>query len=60
MFHLDDLLSNFMSDFDAISNNVQQLIASTRDKQSDHDILWPRHGPDPVFLIKQHDKDPDH
>eukprot|EP00957_Ditylum_brightwellii_P149774 11406429-Ditylum_brightwellii.AAC.1 len=60
MFHLDNLLSNFMSDFDAISNNLRQLIAPTRDSTSNHDILWPRHGPDPICLIEQHDKDPDH
>eukprot|EP00957_Ditylum_brightwellii_P058416 4429792-Ditylum_brightwellii.AAC.1 len=60
MFHFDDPLSDFMRDFDAIFNDFQQLIAPTRDSTSDHGILWPRHGPDPVFLIEQHDKDPDH
>jgi hypothetical protein len=60
MLHFDNLLSNFMSDFDAISNNFQQLIAPTRDSTPDHDILWPQQGPDPVFPIEQRDKDPDH
>eukprot|EP00957_Ditylum_brightwellii_P076771 5835064-Ditylum_brightwellii.AAC.1 len=60
MLQFDDILSTFMSDFDAITNKFQQLLDSTRESTLDHNILWPRHGPDPVFLIEQHDKDPDH
>eukprot|EP00957_Ditylum_brightwellii_P003467 262397-Ditylum_brightwellii.AAC.1 len=41
MLHFDDLLSNFTSDFDAITNNFQQLIELSCDINSDHDILWP-------------------
>ena len=59
--HLIDYLGdmNIMTADDG-SLPMSLLIASTRDKQSDHNILWPRHGPDPVFLIEKHDKDPDH
>eukprot|EP00957_Ditylum_brightwellii_P091293 6951684-Ditylum_brightwellii.AAC.1 len=44
-----------MSDFDAISNDFQQLIKSTHDSTPDHDICWPQHSPDPVFQLKQDD-----
>mmetsp|Transcript_24187 Transcript_24187/g.35831 ORF Transcript_24187/g.35831 Transcript_24187/m.35831 type:complete len:514 (+) Transcript_24187:782-2323(+) len=53
MFHVDNLLRNSTNDFDAISNDLHQLLDSSRDKHPDHDLLWPRHGPDPVFQRKQ-------
>eukprot|EP00957_Ditylum_brightwellii_P196663 14984347-Ditylum_brightwellii.AAC.1 len=41
MLHFDNLCCSFMSDFDAITNEFQQLIQSSCDKDPDHNIIWP-------------------
>eukprot|EP00957_Ditylum_brightwellii_P186872 14230539-Ditylum_brightwellii.AAC.1 len=66
MDHLNNLIHSFMNDFEIIAEEFEQLIESSRDdtpdpvflleqgeKDSYHDVLWPRHGPDPNFLLKQ-------
>eukprot|EP00957_Ditylum_brightwellii_P211138 15365800-Ditylum_brightwellii.AAC.1 len=48
-----------MSDIDAITNHFQQLIQSSRDKDPDHDIIWPQYNLDPLhFQLKQADLHP--
>eukprot|EP00957_Ditylum_brightwellii_P018332 1380478-Ditylum_brightwellii.AAC.1 len=66
MDHFDDLIRSFTNDFEIIAEEFEQLIASSRDdtpypvfpikqreKDSYDDVLWPRHGLDPIFLLKQ-------
>jgi hypothetical protein len=53
-------LRSFNNDLLVITNEFRQLLDSSRNKHPDHNILWPQHGPDPVFPMKQRDKDPDH
>eukprot|EP00957_Ditylum_brightwellii_P049898 3782564-Ditylum_brightwellii.AAC.1 len=53
--HLDNLLRRFNSDFTTITNKFCQIMQPSYDINPDHDILWPRQGPDPVFQLKQAD-----
>eukprot|EP00957_Ditylum_brightwellii_P083004 6310259-Ditylum_brightwellii.AAC.1 len=53
ILHFDNLLCSFTNNFEIIVEEFEQLIESSRDGTADHDILWPRHGPDPVFQLKQ-------
>eukprot|EP00957_Ditylum_brightwellii_P155393 11829094-Ditylum_brightwellii.AAC.1 len=60
MQHLDDILHSFNGDLNVVTNKFCQLLESSRDINPDHNILWPLHGPDLIFPIKQRDKDQDY
>eukprot|EP00957_Ditylum_brightwellii_P006118 462960-Ditylum_brightwellii.AAC.1 len=46
ILHFDDLLRSFSNNFEIITEEFEQLIASSHDGTPGHNILWPRHGPD--------------
>ena len=53
--HLNDLLLSLNSDFTAITDKFCHITQPTCDLHQDHNFIWPWHGPDPFFQLKQAD-----
>eukprot|EP00957_Ditylum_brightwellii_P128430 9794978-Ditylum_brightwellii.AAC.1 len=51
MHYFDNLLNNFVIDFEEITNKFGLITQSSRDINLADDILCLQHGPDPIFQL---------